>query len=121
MSVLEVEFAGRRDVHNAAIVRELDRARTRRLWVGAGLVLVIAALLMLTIRQQARIEDVRYEQQRVQEQLDAEANIAEHLQLELDTLRSPARLAAQAVGLKLVPRRRLGILRHRTGHVVLAA
>jgi hypothetical protein len=103
MSVMEVEFGDRRDVRNAAIVRELDRTRTRRLWAGAGLVLVVAGLLMLTIRQQAQIEHLRYEMQRVQEQRDVESNLREHLLLELDTLRSPALLAARAAQLHLAP------------------
>jgi hypothetical protein len=103
MSVMEAEFAGRRDVRNAAIVRELDRTRTRRLWIGAALVLVLAGLLMFTIRQQTRIESYRYEMQRVQQQSEIEARLLEHLLLELDTLRSPARLAARAPLLNLAP------------------
>lgn len=103
MSDIAAEFSTTADVRNIAIVRELDRARTRGLWWMAGSIGVIVALLLFTIWQQVRISELGYDLEQVQQAREREDHLREHLMLELDTLRSPALLAVQAARLELTP------------------
>ena len=101
MSSIGVDYAVRGDLKNAPI-RELDRARLRRLWTGVGVGGVLVGLLVLTAWLQIRIASIGYDLQQVQGHREQEEHLREHLLLELDTLRSPALLAAQAARLALV-------------------
>ena len=102
MSTIGLDYAVRGDLKNAP-VREVDLARLRRLWRGVAVGAVLVALLVYTAWQQFRIAKLGYDIQEVQRLHDQEGHLREHLLVELDALRSPALLAAQAPGLKLAP------------------
>jgi hypothetical protein len=102
MSSIGLDYAVRGDLRNAP-VRELDRARLRRLWSGVAVGAVLVALLVVTAWLQFRIAALGYAIQQVQHAREQEDHLREHLLLELDSLRSPALLAVQAGTLKLVP------------------
>lgn len=103
MSLLEAEFSTGAEVRNAEIVRELDRTRVSGLWRALRVIVLLVGLLLFTVWQQSRITDLGYRLQQVQRAREEELRLREHLELELDTLRAPARLAAQAERLRLVP------------------
>lgn len=102
MSGIGVDFAARGDLRNAP-VRELDRARLRRLWGGVAVGAVLVALLVFTAWLQFHIAALGYQVQDLQDAKEKEDHLYEHLLLELDALNSPALLAAQAVRLGLAP------------------
>lgn len=100
MSSIGLDFAVRGDLKNAPI-REVDRARLRRLWTGVAVGAVLVVLLVATAWLQIRIASIGYDLQKIQSHREQEEHLREHLLLELDALRSPALLAAQAPHLKL--------------------
>ena len=102
MSGIGLDYAERTDLKNAP-VRELDVARLRRLWTGVGVAFLLAVLLVFTAWQQFRIARIGYDLEFIDAQWQKEDHLHEHLLLEADTLRSPARLAHQAEKLHLVP------------------
>jgi cell division protein FtsL len=92
------EYAIKKDVRNNPIVREVDQERHREMWrsVGVGAFLVIAFLFSVW----QRVELVRhgYKLEDMQKERAVEAEVARHLRLEIETLRSPARIERLAVG-----------------------
>ncbi len=92
MSGETFEYAIKKDIRNNPIVREIDRERHRDMWrsTGIGVFLVIALLFSAwqhfeLLRNGYRLEDM-------QKQRAAEQEIARHLRLEIETLRSPVRI-----------------------------
>jgi hypothetical protein len=102
MSGISLDYAVRGELKNSP-VREVDVARLRRLWGGVAVGAVLVLLLLYSAYLQFRIADLGYQIRDVEIAYDAEGHLREHLLLEIDALRSPALLAAQAVTLKLVP------------------
>ncbi|HEY4659766.1 MAG TPA: cell division protein FtsL [Gemmatimonadaceae bacterium] len=92
MSTVDFEHAIKKDVRNNPIVREVDEARQRQLWrsvaIGAGLV----AVLLFSAWQHFELLQHGYKIQQVQQERAAEEEINRHLRLEIETLRSPARI-----------------------------
>jgi cell division protein FtsL len=92
------EYAIKKDVRNNPIVREVDEERHREMWrsVAVGAFLVIVVLFAVA----QRVELVRhgYRLEEMQRERAAEAEIARHLRLEIETLRSPARIQRLATG-----------------------
>ena len=86
------EYAIKKDVRNNPIVREVDEERHREMWrsVAVGAFLVIVFLFSAW----QRVELVRhgYRLERMQKERAVEAEVARHLRLEIETLRSPARI-----------------------------
>lgn len=103
MSQAVAEFSTGAEVRNAKIERELDHTRVSSLWRAVRVIMVVVGLLLLTAWQQSRIAQLGYELQQVQRWREDEDHLHEHLTLEADSLRAPARLAAQAERLRLVP------------------
>ncbi len=103
MNAIDAEFSTGAEVRNAEIVRELDHTRVSGLWRALRVIVVLVGLLLFTVWQQSRITDLGYHLQQVQRAREQELRLREHLQLELDALRAPARLAAQAERLRLAP------------------
>jgi hypothetical protein len=101
MSTIGLDYAVRSDLKNAP-VREVDRARLRRLWTGVAVGAFLVALLVFTAWLQFRIAALGYRIQQAQTAREQEDHLREYLLLELDLLRSPALLAAQAASLNLV-------------------
>src|SRR4029079_6369728 len=95
------EYAIKKDVRNNPIVREVDRERHHEMWrsVGGGVFLV--AVLLLSAWQHFELLRHGYRIEEMQKERAAEEEINRHLRLEIDTLRSPARierLGAQTLG-----------------------
>jgi cell division protein FtsL len=86
------EYAIKKDVRNNAIVREVDRARHRDMFrsVGAGAFLVV--VLLYSAWQHFELLRHGYRLEQMQRDLEAEESISRHLHLEIETLRSPARI-----------------------------
>jgi len=100
----EFEYALRKDVRNNPIVREVDRERHLELWrsVGAGVFLV--AVLLFSAWQHFELLRHGYQIEQMQRELAAEEEIGRHLDLEIDTLQSPARIEKIAIEqLRMVP------------------
>jgi cell division protein FtsL len=86
------EYAIKKDVRNNPIVREIDDARHRELWktvIVAGLFVVI---LLFWAWQQFDILRHGYRLEEMQRQRAEQEEIARHLRLEIDTLKSPRRI-----------------------------
>jgi cell division protein FtsL len=92
MSSIDFEYAIKKDVRNNPIVREVDATRQRQLWqsvvIGGFLVLV----LLFSAWQRFEVLGHGYEIQRMQHEHAAEEEVNRRLRLEIETLRSPARI-----------------------------
>ena len=92
------EYAIKKDVRNNPIVREVDEERHREMWrsVAVGAFLVIVFLFSAW----QRVELVRhgYRLESMQKERATEAEVARHLRLEIETLRSPSRIQRLATG-----------------------
>jgi cell division protein FtsL len=97
MSSMDFEYAIKKDVRNNPIVREVDDERQRQLWrslaIGGCLVLVI----LFSAWQHFELLRHGYEIQRMQRERAAEEDVSRHLRLEIETLRSPARIERIAI------------------------
>jgi cell division protein FtsL len=97
MSVMDFEYAIKKDVRNNRIVRELDEARQRQVWrslaIGGFLVIVI----LFSAWQHFELVRHGYEIQRMQRERAEEEEVNRHLRLEIETLRSPARIEEMAI------------------------
>jgi cell division protein FtsL len=92
------EYAIRKDVRNNPIVRELDEARQRDLWKSVAVAGVLVITLLFWAWQQFELLRHGYQVEELQRYRAAEEDTARHLQLEIDTLRSPKRIEAIATG-----------------------
>jgi cell division protein FtsL len=104
MAAETFEYAIKKDVRNNPIVREIDRDHRRGMWrsVGVGTVLVSTILFWAWQRDELVRHGYRVEQ--MQRERATEAEIHRHLFLEVETLRSPARIEALATNwLKMRP------------------
>ena len=92
------EYAIKKDVRNNPIVREVDEERHREMWrsVAAGVFLVIVVLFY--VWQRVELVNYGYSVEVVQKQRAIEAEVARHLRLEMESLRSPARIQRLATG-----------------------
>jgi len=92
MSAMDFEYAIKKDVRNNPIVREIDQARQRQLLqtliIGGFLSLVI----LFSAWQRFALFNHGYEMQQMQHERADQEETNRHLRLEIETLRSPARL-----------------------------
>lgn len=86
------EYAIRKDVRNNPIVREVDRARHLEMWrsVAVGVCLVGVALFWAFQHFELLRHGYRLEQ--MQKERATEEEVNRHLRLEIETLRTPARI-----------------------------
>jgi len=93
----EFEYAIKKDVRNNPIVREVDRERHVEMWrsIGAGAFLV--AVLLFSAWQHFELLRHGYRIEEMQKERAAQEEINRHLRLEIDTLRSPARIETLAI------------------------
>lgn len=86
------EYAIKKDVRNNPIVREVDQERHREMWrsVTVGIFVVVAALFSAWQHFELLRHGYRLEQ--MQKERATEAEVNRHLRLEIETLRSPARI-----------------------------
>ena len=98
MTAETFEYAIKKDVRNNPIVREVDRERQREMWrstlIGAFLVLV----LLFSAWQHFELLRHGYRLEQMQRERANEEAINRHLRLEIETLRSPARIERMATG-----------------------
>lgn len=86
------EYAIKKDVRNNPIIREIDRERQREMvrWFAVGAFLV--AVLLFSAWQHFELIRHGYRLEQMQKQRAAEDEVNRHLRLEIETLRSPARI-----------------------------
>ena len=97
------EYAIRKDVRNNPIVREVDETRQRELWTSVGIAGFLVLVLLFSTWQHFELLRHGYRVEQMQRERAAEEDLARHLRLEIDTLRSPQRIEALATGtLRLV-------------------
>ena len=86
------EYAIKKDIRNNPIVREVDEARQRQLWRSVGIGLFLVIVLLFSAWQHFELLRHGYQIERMQQERAAEEEINRHLRLEIETLRSPARV-----------------------------
>ena len=86
------EYAIKKDVRNNPIVREVDETRQRELWKSVSIAAFLVAVLLFSAWQHFELLRHGYQIQQLQQQRAAEEEINRHLRLEIETLRSPARI-----------------------------
>jgi len=91
------EYAIRKDVRNNPIVREVDSRRHREMLKATVTGVFLVGVLLFWAFQ--HFESLRYRYSTREMELDraVETEINRHLQLELNTLRSPARIERLAI------------------------
>ena len=92
MSVMDFEYAIKKDVRNNPIVREVDEARQQQLWRSAAIGGMLVAVVLFSAWQHFELLQHGYKIQNLQQQRAAEEEINRHLRLEIETLRSPSRI-----------------------------
>lgn len=90
------EYAIRKDVRNNPIVREVDEERQRELWKWVSIAALLVSVLLFSAWQHFELLRHGYEIEDMQRQRAAEEETMRRLKLEIETLRSPARIEALA-------------------------
>jgi cell division protein FtsL len=88
----EFEYAIRKDVRNNPIVREVDRERHVEMWRSAAVGVFLVAVLLFSAWQHFELLRHGYRIEQMEKERASEEEINRHLRLEIDTLRSPARI-----------------------------
>jgi cell division protein FtsL len=86
------EYAIKKDVRNNPIVREVDAARQRELWKSVGVALFLVLALLMSAWQHFELLRHGYQVEQLDRERSAEEEIGRQLRLEVETLRSPARI-----------------------------
>ena len=86
------EYAIKKDIRNNPIVREVDRDRHREMLRSVGIGVFLVLVLLFWMFQHFELLRHGYSVDGIQRQRAAEAEINRHLRLEIETLRSPARI-----------------------------
>jgi cell division protein FtsL len=86
------EYAIKKDVRNNPIVREIDRDRHRELWHATMLGVSLVAVLLFWAWQHVELLRHGYRLEQMQRDRAAELEVNRHLRLDIETLRSPARV-----------------------------
>jgi cell division protein FtsL len=86
------EYAIRKDVRNNPIVREVDQERHREMWRSGGVGVFLVLVLLFSAWQHFELLRHGYRLEQMQLERAEQEEIARHLRLEIETLRSPARI-----------------------------
>ncbi|MGH8722162.1 MAG: cell division protein FtsL [Burkholderiales bacterium] len=86
------EYAIRKDVRNNPIVREIDRERQREMIRSVAIGVCLVSVLLFSAWQHFELLRHGYRLEQMQKERAAEEEIHRHLRLEIETLRSPARI-----------------------------
>jgi cell division protein FtsL len=86
------EYAIKKDVRNNPIVREVDRNRQREMVRSVAIGVVFVSMLLFSAWQHFELLRHGYRLEQMQRDRAAESEINRHLRLEIETLRSPARI-----------------------------
>jgi len=92
MSTVDFEYAIKKDVRNNPIVRELDEARQRELWRSIGVGVLLVGVLLFSAWQHFELLQHGYQIEQMQRERAAQEEVNRHLRLEIESLRSPARI-----------------------------
>lgn len=96
MAAETFEYAIKKDVRNNPIVREIDRDHRRGMWRSVGVGTVLVSIVLFWAWQRDELVRHGYRVEQMQRERATEAEIHRHLFLEVETLRSPARIEALA-------------------------
>jgi cell division protein FtsL len=91
------EFVIKKDIRNNPIVREIDRDRHREMWRSVAVGVFLVAVLLFSAWQHFELLRHGYRVEQMQRERAAEEEISRHLRLEIETLRSPARIERLAI------------------------
>jgi cell division protein FtsL len=92
------EYAIKKDVRNNAIVREVDEARQRELWQTVAITGLLVFVFLFSAWQRTELLRHGYRIEQMQNERAVEEELNRHLRLEIETLRSPARVESLATG-----------------------
>jgi cell division protein FtsL len=92
------EYAIKKDVRNNPIVREIDRDRQRDMVRSVAIGVLLVSVLLFSAWQHFELRRHGYRLEQMQKERAAEEEINRHLRLEIETLRSPARIERLATG-----------------------
>jgi cell division protein FtsL len=92
------EYAIKKDVRNNPIVREVDRDRHREMWRSTLIVVFLVGVLLFSAWQHFELIRHGYRLEQMQRERASEEAANRHLRLEIETLRSPARIERMATG-----------------------
>jgi len=92
------EYAIKKDVRNNPIVREVDRDRQREMFRSLAIGVFLVSVLLFSAWQHFELLRHGYRLEQMQKERAAEEEINRHLRLEIETLRSPARIECLAMG-----------------------
>jgi cell division protein FtsL len=93
----EFEYAIRKDVRNNPIVREVDRERHLEMWRSMAVGVFLVAVLLFSAWQHFELLRHGYRIEQMEKERATEDEVNRHLRLEIDTLRSPARIERLAI------------------------
>ena len=86
------EYAIKKDVRNNPIVREVDRDRQREMARSVAIGVFLVSVVLFSAWQHFELLRHGYRLEQMQKERAAEEEIHRHLRLEIETLRSPARI-----------------------------
>jgi len=92
------EYAIKKDVRNNPIVREVDEARQRDLWKSVGIAGFLVVVLLFSAWQHFELLRHGYQIEQMQRDRATEEETGRRLRLEIETLKSPKRIEALAIG-----------------------
>jgi cell division protein FtsL len=98
MTAESFEWAIKKDVRNNPIVREVDRERHREMWRSTLIGVFLVLVLLFSAWQHFELLRHGYRLEQMQRERANEEAINRHLRLEIETLRSPARIERMAMG-----------------------
>jgi cell division protein FtsL len=98
MTAETFEYAIKKDVRNNPIVREVDRERHRDMWRSTLIGVFLVVVLLFSAWQHFELIRHGYRLEQMQRERANEEAVNRHLRLEVETLRSPARIERMATG-----------------------
>jgi cell division protein FtsL len=98
MTAESFEWAIKKDVRNNPIVREVDRERHREMWRSTLIGVFLVVVLLFSAWQHFELIRHGYRLEQMQRERANEEAVNRHLRLEIETLRSPARIERMATG-----------------------
>lgn len=90
------DYKVRKAIRNNPIIREIDETRQRELWKSVGIAAFLVLVLLFSAWPHFELLRQGYRLGEMQQERAAEEEVAVHLRLEIETLRSPKRIEALA-------------------------
>jgi cell division protein FtsL len=92
------EYAIKKDIRNNSIVREVDEERHREMWRSLAVGVFLVVVLLFSAWQHFELLRHGYRLEEMQRERAVEAEVNRVLRLEIETLKSPARIERLALG-----------------------